>query len=69
MNIELTLLKIWVESKVSHLQFLRDTGIGPVTPQSAQDQIKLLRELDDLFNLKDIKIKQNTTHIDVTGKD
>jgi hypothetical protein len=69
MNIELTLLKIWVDSKTSHLEFVRDTGIGPVTPQSAQDQIKLLRELDDLFNLKQIKIKQNKTHIDVTGKD
>ena len=69
MNIELVLLKIWVDSKTSHLEFIRDTGIGTITPQSAQDQIKLLRELNDLFKLKEINIKQTETHSHVTGKD
>ena len=47
-------LKIWVEAKISHLEFLRDTGIGPATPQSAHDQIKLLKELVEDFNLKEV---------------
>ena len=69
MNIELVLLKIWVDSKTSNIEFIRDTGIGTITPQSAQDQIKLLRELNDLFKLKEINIKQTETHSHVTGKD
>lgn len=47
-------LKLWVEAKISHLEFLRDTGIGPATPQSAHDQIKLLKELVEDFNLKEV---------------
>jgi len=47
-------LKLWIETKINHLEFLRDTGIGPATPQSAHDQIKLLKELLDDFNLKEL---------------
>jgi hypothetical protein len=48
------MLKLWVEAKISHLEFLRDTGIGPATPHSAHDQIKLLKELAEDFNLKEV---------------
>lgn len=62
---QLQLLKIWVDSKISHLEFVRDSGLGSLTPQAAQAQIKLLKELQDLFNLKDVNVKQIKYHQDV----
>lgn len=62
---ELQLLKIWIDSKITHLEFVRDSGLGSLTPQAAQAQIKLLKELQDLFNLKDVNVKQLKYHNDV----
>lgn len=61
----LQVLKIWVDSKIAHLEFVRDSGLGTLTPQAAQAQIKLLKELQDLFNLKDVDIKQLKYHNDI----
>jgi len=48
------LLKIWIDAKISHLEFIRDTGVGPSTPQSAHEQIKLLKEIVEDFNLTEV---------------
>lgn len=55
------LLKLWLDTKVDHLTFIRDTGLAR-DPKSVQDQIELLNELNDLFKLDDAPLKDLQFH-------
>lgn len=53
MNAEI--FKFYIEAKKKHLEFAKEMGIM-YTPESAADQIKLLDEIYDTFNLESVDI-------------
>lgn len=55
------ILKLWLDTKVEHLEFIRDAGITRDL-KSVEDQIKLLNELNYLFKLDDAPIKDLQFH-------
>jgi hypothetical protein len=55
------IFRLWLEAKKAHLEHSRTIGII-YTKESAEDQLALINEIYDLFNLEAINVEDFEYH-------